>query len=218
MNAKRNSSKRHLLMLANELVETYGERLTLLVFQRETGVSQRVIYELFGSWRSLRVELGLKGDAPRNSNGITRDEILKRAREMAAAHGERLTRSQFLRETGYSGRMIEIRFGSWGSLREMVGLSSRAKLQRQYTDDEILLDLYRVYRVFRERPIYDKHSLRGGRISTGTICHRMGSWDWACRRLGDLLKGEGHYNSKMPLPEVLEEKVRLERKKEGLRD
>ena len=208
MSLKKKHTRDGVLSLALGLVEAYGERLTLMAFQRETGISQRVIYDLFGSWKSVRVEVGLMAEAPRSLHKVTREEILERMQNVVSSQGENITMRFFMQTTGLSARMIETRFGTWGELRVAVGLSRRAKIQQVYYDEEILLDLYRVYRIFRERPVYDKHKLRGGRISPGTICHRLGSWDWACRRLRDLLYGEGHFNEKMPLPEVLEEKVR----------
>ncbi len=211
MREKNTIQRTDVLKKARDLAEDYGERLTLTVFQRETGVAQRVIYDLFGSWKSVRMEVGLGAEAPRLPNKVTREEILERMREVVGELGEDVTMRVFMNETGFSGRMIETRFGSWGALREAVGLSRRARIQPLYTDEEILEDLYRVYRIFRERPVYDKHKLRGGRISPGTICHRLGSWDWACRRLKDLLRDHGHFNPEMPLPEELEERIRLSR-------
>ncbi len=208
MKAKKTYTRDVVLSLARGLVETYEERLTLTDFQRETGISQRVIYDLFGSWKSVRMEVGLGAEVPRDSNGITAEHILELMRNQVVEQGEQITMRRFMEETGLSARMIETRFGSWGALREVVGLSGRANILPQYTDEELLEDLYRVYRLVRERPVYDKHKLRGGRISPGTFCHRFGSWGWACRRLKDLLRDHGHFSSEMRLPEELEEKFR----------
>lgn len=84
-------------------------------------------------------------------------------------------------------------------------LSPRAKIKQRYSDQDLYDDLYRVYRLFRERPNYNKHRYRGGQISPGTICHRFTSWEWACMRFRDYLKGHGVFNIRMPLPEKLEQ-------------
>ncbi|QDT31477.1 hypothetical protein [Thalassoglobus polymorphus] len=204
----RKVSRGEVLDLAEKLAEDYGESLTLTAFRRETGLSQHVIFDLFGNWKNLRTEVGLTPEAPRARNKISKNQILKLMTEQVAEHGENLTEVQFLHATGLSGRMIMDRFGSWGDLRESVGLSRRARLKTRYSEQDLYDDLYRVYRIFRERPNYNKHRYRGGLISPGTICHRFTSWEWACLRFRDYLKSHDLFNSKMPLPEQLEQEFR----------
>ncbi|MFG0332601.1 MAG: homing endonuclease associated repeat-containing protein [Maioricimonas sp. JB049] len=193
-------SRQWVLRLARELAAEYGESLTLTAFRRETGLSQHAIFDLFGSWKKLRLAVGLSPEAPRARNRVTNDLILERMRELAAEHGERLTERAFVQATGYSARLIRDRFGSWSDLRLAVGLSPRAKVQQHYTTEELLEDLYRVYSRTRSRPLYHKHRVRGGRISPTTIQQRFGSWTNACDALKGYLRARGVYNDWMPLP------------------
>lgn len=135
MKVKMKYTRELVLSLASGLVETYGERLTLKAFQRDTGISQRVIYDLFGSWKCVRVEVGLGAEAPRNSNGVTAEDILELMRIQVAEQGEQITMRRFMEETSLSARMIETRFGSWGALRKAVGLSVRARVLPQSVID-----------------------------------------------------------------------------------
>ena len=193
-------SRDEVLACALELAKEYGESLTLTAFRRETGYSQWLIFDLFENWKNLGTAVGLTPEAPRARNKVSKEEILVPMREMAEQHGEFLTELIFLKATGFSGRMIADRFGSWGALRQAVGLKARAKIQRHYTDEELIEDMYRVYRRYRGRPIYHQHQRRGGKISPGTIRDRFGSWEGAKAGLKAFLRRRGVYDDKMPLP------------------
>lgn len=171
------------LNAARQLAETYGDSLTLTAFRRETSLSQWAIFDLFGSWRNLRMAVGLTPESPRVRNRITRDCILKLFQQSLEKHGPNLTENRFLRETGLSGRLIADRFGSWAELRATSGLSPRAKTALQYTDDQLIDDLYRVYERRLQRPRYHSHRRHGGKISAATIQTRFGSWKHACAHL-----------------------------------
>lgn len=203
-------TREEVLNQARELAESYGESLTLTAFRRETGLSQQAIYDLFGNWKNLRIAVGLTPEAPRARNKISKDSILELMQKQVEEHGELLTEFLFLKATGLSSRMIADRFGSWGNLRAAFGLKRRAKIQRYYSDEELLEDLYRVYRWCRGRPVFAKHRVRGGQIAPATIQFRFGSWSWACRRFLEYLRDHNIYDDQMPLPEELEQKFRGE--------
>ncbi|MBT5020196.1 MAG: hypothetical protein HON04_15800 [Planctomicrobium sp.] len=202
----RKVSRDEVLGLAEELAAEYGESLTLTAFRRETGLSQHVIFDLFGNWKNLRTEVGLTPESPRARNMISKDQILKLMKEQVAEHGERLTENMFLRATGLSGRMVADRFGSWGNLREAMGLKCRAVIRPHYTDEDIYFDLYRVFRQFREDPIYHRHRYRGGKISPFTISYRFGCWRGAKLYFAQFLKDHGYDGESWSMPEELEKK------------
>jgi hypothetical protein len=188
----RKVSRQEVLKRAEELAREYGESLTLTAFMRETGIWQSVIFDLFGNWKNLRTAVGLTPEAPRARNKVTKERILELMREQAAIHGERLTERLFREATGLSERVITDRFGSWGKLRQAVGLSPRAKTrQPQYTEEEIIEDLYRVYRSTRQMPRSYRYRFDGGRICPGTIQQRFGSWSAACEALRAHLRCRG---------------------------
>lgn len=168
--------REEVLELAVELAAEYGESLTLTAFRRETGLSQHVIFDLFGNWCELRVAVGLSREAPRSRNKVSKEMILNRMRELAADYGEELTEHIFLAQTRWSSRLIQSRFGNWGNLREEVGLTRRAKLRKNYSNHEILEDLYRVYRKRKKPPAVNQHRAYGGMVSPQTIKERFGSW------------------------------------------
>jgi hypothetical protein len=169
-------SRDEVLQMARRLAADYGESLTLTAFRRETGISQWAIFDLFGNWKNLRIAVGLTPEAPRGRNRIGESQILELAREYAAKYGERLTERMFLKGTGLSARMIGDRFGSWGELRTAVGLKRRAKMQRGYTETQLLQDLYRTWRPLGTVPRFQQHRRNGGKISASTIQIWFGSW------------------------------------------
>lgn len=168
-------TRKDVLETARRLAGDYGESLTLTAFRRETGLSQWAIFDLFGSWKELRVAVGLTPEAPRRRNKITREGILELARRLAAQHGELLTEWLFLQETGLSGRVVRDRFGSWGAVREAVGLKKRARPRPRYTEEELLEDLWRAWR-YNGTPRYHKHRWNGGQISPCTFIAKWGRW------------------------------------------
>jgi hypothetical protein len=64
-------------------------------------------------------------------------------------------------------------------LRTAVGLKPRAKVQRQYTEEQILLDLYRTWRPHGTLPKYHQHRRNGGKICASTIQQWYGKWTGA---------------------------------------
>lgn len=64
----RRVSRQKVLERAEELAREYGESLTLTAFRREMGLSQHVVFDLFGDWKNLRMAVGLTPEAPRARN------------------------------------------------------------------------------------------------------------------------------------------------------
>ncbi|MEZ6068210.1 MAG: hypothetical protein R3B90_21420 [Planctomycetaceae bacterium] len=182
--AQRNGSalqcvgRQAVLAAARELAEEYGESLTLTAFRRETGWSQHLIFDLFGNWKNLRVAVGLTPMAPRYRTRITKAEVVRKLRECVAAKGENLTEWEFCRESGVTSRLIQSRFGTWGALRESIGLEPRARMtRRKYSDLDCLKDLFAVYLRTGVRPRYHRHKQLGGKINPLTIRERYGTWE-----------------------------------------
>ena len=169
-------SRRDMLSIARELAAEYGESLTLTAFRRETGFSQWLIFDLFGNWKNLRTELGLTPEAPRARNKLTLEQLQKTLREVIAEQGENISELKFCKLTGISGSTIARKAGSWGELRMSLGLVPRARIPQRYSDQDLILDLFRVYRVLKRCPRMTEHKRFGGRIPAMTIRDRFGSW------------------------------------------
>lgn len=169
-------TREQLLSLARDIAQTYGESLTLTAFRRETGLSQHLIFDLCGSWCELRTAIGLTPEASRSRSQITNAAILEKLHSAIAEHGENLSESRFCQLTGLSGTLLSRRFGTWGQLRQLVGLSPRARIEPHYSDEQIFQDIFQVIERIRRRPTYGKYAFHGGRISAQTIRARFGSW------------------------------------------
>ena len=169
-------TREKLLTLARQLAIEYGESLTLTAFRRETGLSQHLIFDLCGSWCQLRTDIGLTPEAPRGRNKLTPQKIQDQLRSAVEQHGPNLSETRFCQLTGLSGAMIARRFGSWGQLRESIGLVPRAAIIQRYTDLQLMEDLFNVICVCRMFPPYHQYKRLGGKISAMTIRDRYGSW------------------------------------------
>jgi len=172
-------SRREVVARGRELAEEHGESLNLMQFNRLTGWSPHLIYDLFGSWQQLRVAVGLKPKTPMSISIIPNSRLIELAQELADKHGERLTAWLFYKETGLSSQMVRGRFGSWGALREAVGLRARAQIQQRYTDAELLDDLLNVANRFGHVPRVNSHKRYRGKFHPCTIQRRFGSWSAA---------------------------------------
>jgi hypothetical protein len=180
MPQRKRVAREEVLAAARELAAVYSESLTLAEFRRQTGWSLSVIYGLFQDWTEIRRAVGLSERAPQGRKRVTRDHLLELGRKLAAEHGEKLTAQMFWRAAGLSERVVADRFGSWGALRELLGLKPRARGRRRYSEAEIFEDLYRVWQ-YHGTPLFHHHRKLGGRIDSQTIRARFGSWKEAQR-------------------------------------
>ena len=176
MARRRTVSRSELLEIACALANEHGDGLTLVTFLRETGLSHYVVFERFGSWRTLRSAAGLSADVPRRQVQKSGPQILALTKELAERYGEELTVQLFTEETGVSRTVVRDRFGSWGALRQSAGLKPRAGCQRYYSREEMLEDLYRVW-WNKGTPRFHQHKWNGGRIGAQTIRNEFGRWE-----------------------------------------
>jgi hypothetical protein len=191
-------TREQLLSLARDIAQTYGESLTLTAFRRETGLSQHLIFDLCGSWCELRTAIGLTPEASRSRSKITNAAILEQLRSAIAEHGENLSESRFCQLTGLSGTMLARRFGTWGQLRQLVGLSARARIEPHYTDEQIFQDIFQVVERNCRRPTYGRYNFHGGQISAQTIRAHFGTWRDALKAFESYL--ECYLSEQTPAP------------------
>ncbi len=166
-------SRDDVLQMARELKEDYGEGLTLTAFRRETGLSQHLIFDLFGNWQELRVMIGLTPMAPRARKKFTNAQLVRHLRRLVNVHGPNITQWEFCKIVGTSHAEIGRRFGSWGNLRVEAGLSRRMKRPPLYSDREMLDDLLQVYLRVGFLPPLNSHKFYGGKISAAAIARQV---------------------------------------------
>ncbi len=169
-------TREKLLNTARMLASVYGESLTLTAFRRETGLSQHLIFDLCGSWTQVRIDIGLTPQAPRAHPKFNIEQLKEMLRKAVDEHGPNLSEARFCRLTGISPSMITRRCGTWGQLRESIGISSRASMGLQYTDLQVMEDLFQVICRCRRFPPFHQYKRLGGKIAAETIRDRYGSW------------------------------------------
>lgn len=169
----RTMSRDDVLQMALELKEDYGEGLTLTAFRRETGLSQHLIFDLFGNWRELRMMIGLTPMAPRSRKKFTNAQLVEHLKRLAGERGPNITQWEFCHAVGTSHAEIGRRFGSWGNLRVEAGLPRRIRRPSQFTDEQMLDDLLQVYLRVGFLPPLNSYKFYGGKISSASIRARF---------------------------------------------
>ena len=80
-------------------------------------------------------------NGPHVRHKLSNEDIQERFRAAVAQHGEQVTLARFCQITGFASTFIVRRFGSWGQLRQSIGLAERAAIRDRYTDREIFDDI-----------------------------------------------------------------------------
>ncbi len=169
-------AREKLLSLTRELVEVHGETLTLTVVRQKSGLSRERINKLCGSWCELRAMAGLMPNGPHARHTLANEEIRESLRAAVVQHGDNLTLARFCQLTGFASTFLARRFGSWGQLRQSMGLEERAAIRDRYTDREIFDDIQQVVSRIHRVPTFHGYKREGGRISSQTMKNRFGTW------------------------------------------
>ncbi len=119
-------TKEQLLELVREAAEEFGEDITLGEFTRQSGVTNKPIVRLFGSWVKLKKAAGLNAIRPSGQPvRFTREELIERLRELVAKRGD-VSRREFCREVKISNNGLS-GIETWGDLRKAIGLPPRVR-------------------------------------------------------------------------------------------
>lgn len=164
------------LAVARQLAQVHGESLTLAMVRRGSGLSRERIIKLCGPWCELRTLVGLSSHGPHARNSRSNSSIQERLRAAVAEHGENLTLACFCETTGFANALIARRFGSWGKLRQSIGLGARASIEDRYTDRQIFDDIQQVVSRIHRVPTFHGYKREGGRVSSQTMRNRFGTW------------------------------------------
>lgn len=170
-------TRRSLLALGRRLVKVHGDSLTLIQLCRDAKLSRNQVIKLGGSWAALRLELGLTKAGWHSQDDLPDDEIRDMLRVAVAEHGENVSLARFCDLTGYNPSLLYRRFGSWSALRRSIGIFQRSQVPKQYSDQEILDDIFQVVCRIRRKPTFNSFKRDGGRISPQTMCLWFGSWE-----------------------------------------
>ncbi len=168
-------SAKGMLDMGRELRGEHGKSLTLDLFCRETGLSPDDVSTKFGSWERFRRALGMTLPASSKERKFSAAELLAQLRRLAAEN-ETLTLWQFCRQVGVSQKTICNRFGSWRNMREAAGLPRMAPRKPEYTDADLMDDLWQIYLKAGRCPEFHDLKRWGGKISATTFRARYGSW------------------------------------------
>lgn len=174
------------------LADEHGERLTLALFEEGSPFRRRDVAAYFGSFGAFRMELGLKRHPALPETAATEEAIRRRFEELAAERGEGLTLRAFCEATGWNGRLVQQRCGSFGALRESAGLRRRPPAA-VISEEALLDDVLRAWREASREADEDGLEEHGGRLPPGdfptiaqyarlgrfshpTLYKRLGGW------------------------------------------
>ena len=170
-----------LLELARPLFQQHGSNLMLAEFCRATGVSRSRIVRDFGGWIGLKAALGyppVGAHRVRSGPSLPDAAILDALKRLVPETGEGITLNEFTRRTDISSSRVYRQFGSWTELRRQAGLSQHAPARRVFTDEQILLDVFRVATLTNKYVTQDSYAAHG-RIGLHTLIRRFGSFSAA---------------------------------------
>lgn len=174
----RRISDERILAAGRELFRERCGDLTFHEFCRLSGISQSTVVARFGRWLLFKKRLGYGENRPKVLSGPTREELIQRLKNVAKQVGERVTLSEFQRQTGISATVVYSRFRSWTELREQAGLTPRMRTQKWFSKQALLADMCRLYLETRGLVTRRKYEWRGG-VSLETVRRYFGSWDAA---------------------------------------
>ncbi len=123
-------------------------------------------------------------DRPR-TNQYPTEAILDELRRVAAVfENRRFTRHEFDAESKYcKGSVVLARFGSWQAALDATGLELAAPVKKDrsfISNEELFLELGRVWRLIGHRPSKDEWDHSEPRYSYTTYKTRFGGWVNAC--------------------------------------
>jgi hypothetical protein len=115
---------------------------------------------------------------------ITREDLLARARELASVHGEALSQIALCQAAGITRKQLIRLFGSWGQLRQELGLTPDGLHSRQTLPDEAIRDKLRaVVAEHGENVSISRFSELTG-YSVSLVVRRFGSWSALRKSIG----------------------------------
>lgn len=74
----------------------------------------------------------------------SRESLLEALQQLVEKQGPEITLYHFRTATGIGDHLVYSRWGSWTRLRRAAGLPPRARLEKVYSDDELLLAYHRL--------------------------------------------------------------------------
>ena len=173
---RRRYTREEILQSARELADEFGERLTIAIFTRETGISQHSIGAHFGKWSALRQAVGLRKRPPGETarDCVSREDLVSELQKLARETGGDVTLHEFCSRTGFGPATVYRQFGTWSGLRREAGLSARFRMPRLYSDDELMGDFERVVQLLDKVPTNAELN-QLSRFSLGTYLRRFGN-------------------------------------------
>jgi hypothetical protein len=108
-----------MLAEAKRLAKKHGQRLSLNLFNRETGISPSCVYREFGSWTALRIKAGL---APLNRTDyvVRGEQILCDMIRVEMITRRRITSTAYSAFGRLSLQTVIRRYGSWTIARNKL--------------------------------------------------------------------------------------------------
>jgi hypothetical protein len=148
-------------------------------FLAESGITSYQLNKYFIRWNDAVIAAGLqpldKTGRPDKSRGMTKQELLDLAEQIASRLGRRrISQSEFTKEAGISYRPIHRLFGSWTSFTSEAGLKLHPAHKQKIPDESLFKEYFRITAQLGHFPTYQELSL--AKYSSGTFEGRFGTY------------------------------------------
>lgn len=199
-------SDAELIQALQNLHHKLGERPTFRDMEREGEYCSKTYTRRFGSWTQAIERAGLPSisevgvDQP---NRYSKSELVEEFQMVKQKIGKAPTTAEFRQHSNVTIETIQRHFGGMGQARAEAGMDPEPYQRREYTDEELLDELRRVYEVTGNVPgkrAVKKHC----KHSTTTYRERFGTFTEALEAAGfdapdphrNTPSGEEHWNWK----------------------
>lgn len=182
-NKQRERYTKEELIDALQLMERARGRVSEREFCERMEISLSMIDRKFRNWSGMRAAAGLDTSRMPLAPRIDSNELLDRLRCEIRDRGE-ITQTEFCRVAGISESTIARRFGSWGRLRRILGLSiPRQGTGNGHTPDELREMFRRALKKFGRTMTQDQFCHDAG-ISLPVIRRCFGAWSTLRKEFG----------------------------------
>src|SRR5688572_12038854 len=94
--------RQEIIAALREVANRLGPNISIAGFYRETGITDRKVYQLFDNWSDLRIQAGLPAEVNRSRTRYSREELLQQLHDLAAEIGDDISSTEFSSRTGIS--------------------------------------------------------------------------------------------------------------------
>lgn len=169
--------------------------MTIAAYERHARANRGTLYRYFGSWAAALTAAGLADRLNPRQRPMSRDEISKEIRELAAQLGkEELTLPEVQRHLQISPDRLRREWGTARKAFEAAGIRG-TNLGRRYSDEDCFDNLLAVWTHYGRPPEYREMARPPSEVGGKAYVLRFGSWNKALATFVERVNAEPDVSS-----------------------